>query len=223
MAAQYTFQLWFYIASQDCFFAPVIRHYRGRYHRLGSHCISIYKEYYSIYCTWKQFREKVSHIFYPFFEEEGVPPSIQKNKESYSQKQKWYRVLIRELREGCPLLTVETEENGDSKSTNDRGPSLVGSLGLSCPYRRFLCYLGCSKVGPEQNNCFLTGHYSISIQLCPSLSKLHSQPPFAHLCANFISSCWPSIQTINNWRWSAWKKLNEIQIIIHRPCMCISW
>jgi hypothetical protein len=27
------------------------------------------------------------------------------------------------------MLTVETEVNGDSKSTNERGPSLVGSLG----------------------------------------------------------------------------------------------
>ncbi len=33
---------------------------------------------------------------------------------------------------GWPLLTVETEMNGDSKSTNERGPSLIGSLGLSC-------------------------------------------------------------------------------------------
>ncbi len=31
-------------------------------------------------------------------------------------------------REGWPLLTVETEANEDSKSTNERGPSLVGSL-----------------------------------------------------------------------------------------------
>ncbi len=30
-----------------------------------------------------------------------------------------------------PLLTVETEVNGGFKSTNERGPSLVGSLGLS--------------------------------------------------------------------------------------------
>jgi hypothetical protein len=30
-----------------------------------------------------------------------------------------------ETREGWPLLTVETEVNGDSKSTNERGPSLV--------------------------------------------------------------------------------------------------
>jgi hypothetical protein len=32
----------------------------------------------------------------------------------------------RETREGWPLLTVETELNGDSKSTKERGPSLVG-------------------------------------------------------------------------------------------------
>ncbi len=38
-------------------------------------------------------------------------------------------------RVGPQLLTVEPEVNGDSKSTNDRGPSLVGSLGLSCPYK----------------------------------------------------------------------------------------
>jgi hypothetical protein len=36
-------------------------------------------------------------------------------------------VQHREPREGWPLLTNETEVNGDSKSTNERGPSLVGS------------------------------------------------------------------------------------------------
>jgi hypothetical protein len=41
-------------------------------------------------------------------------------------------VYSKETREGWPLLTVETEVNGDSKSTNERGPSLVGSLCLSC-------------------------------------------------------------------------------------------
>jgi hypothetical protein len=33
---------------------------------------------------------------------------------------------------GVALLIFETEVNGDSKSTNERGPFLVGSLGLSC-------------------------------------------------------------------------------------------
>ncbi len=28
--------------------------------------------------------------------------------------------------EGWPQLNVETEANGDSKSTNERGPSIVG-------------------------------------------------------------------------------------------------
>ncbi len=31
-----------------------------------------------------------------------------------------------------PLLTVETEVNGDSKTKTDRVPSLVGSLRSSC-------------------------------------------------------------------------------------------
>ncbi len=43
--------------------------------------------------------------------------------------------LIRETREGWPLLTFETELNGDSKSTNERGPSLVGwFIGLVTEY-----------------------------------------------------------------------------------------
>jgi hypothetical protein len=41
------------------------------------------------------------------------------------------------LEVGWPLLTVETEVNGDSKRTNERGPSLVGSLASSCRYSRF--------------------------------------------------------------------------------------
>jgi hypothetical protein len=56
---------------------------------------------------------------------------------------------------GWPLLTVETGMNGDSKSTNKRGPSLVGSLGLSCRYKRFVISLA-SLVSPVQNIFFLT-------------------------------------------------------------------
>ncbi len=37
-------------------------------------------------------------------------------------------LLSRETRDWWPLLTVETEVNADSKSTNDRGPSLVAWL-----------------------------------------------------------------------------------------------
>jgi hypothetical protein len=62
------------------------------------------------------------------------------------------------LGRGVPLLTVETEVNGDSKSTNERGPSLVDPLSLSCQYKIFcsaLTALGC----PVLNIFFLTVHY----------------------------------------------------------------
>ncbi len=48
----------------------------------------------------------------------------------------------RESREGWPLLTVETEVNGESKSTNERGPSLVG---LVVPMQEIWFSLGCSS------------------------------------------------------------------------------
>jgi hypothetical protein len=46
-------------------------------------------------------------------------------------------VAGRKIREWWPLLTVESEMNGDS-NTNERGPSLLGSLGLSCRYKRLI-------------------------------------------------------------------------------------
>jgi hypothetical protein len=55
------------------------------------------------------------------------------------------RYRYKETRERWPLLTVETEVNRDSKRTNERGPSLVGSWGLSRRYKRFLFCLGCSN------------------------------------------------------------------------------
>ncbi len=47
--------------------------------------------------------------------------------------------------------------NGDTKSTNEIGPSLVGSLGLSCWYKRFLFWLDCS-CRPSTKYFFLTVH-----------------------------------------------------------------
>jgi hypothetical protein len=47
-------------------------------------------------------------------------------------------------RDGWPLLTVETEVNGASKSTNERGPFLVSLFGSSCRYKRLVSCLGCS-------------------------------------------------------------------------------
>jgi hypothetical protein len=48
---------------------------------------------------------------------------------------------FRETGEGW--LTVETEANGDSKSTKERGLSIVCSLGSLCQYKRFFSCLGC--------------------------------------------------------------------------------
>ncbi len=47
--------------------------------------------------------------------------------------------------------------NGDSESTSERCPSLVGSLGLSCWYKGFFSALA-AQVGPVQNILFLTVH-----------------------------------------------------------------
>ena len=49
----------------------------------------------------------------------------------------WRSQKTRETREGWPLLTLETEVNGDSRSTNERDSSLVGSLGSLCGARDF--------------------------------------------------------------------------------------
>ncbi len=60
-------------------------------------------------------------------------------------------------REGWPLLIVETEANGDLWSTNERGPSLVGSLGSLCRYKIFLSYPGCFS--QPKIFFFFTAHY----------------------------------------------------------------
>jgi hypothetical protein len=57
-------------------------------------------------------------------------------------------------RQGWHLLTIETELNGeDTKSTNERGTSLVGSG------TRDFCSALSALVGPLQNIFFLTVHY----------------------------------------------------------------
>jgi hypothetical protein len=70
---------------------------------------------------------------------------------------------------GWSLLTVDTEVNGDSNSTNENemGPSLVGSLGLSCRYNIFLsCLGGFSR--PSTINFFLHRTLYILIHLSPA-------------------------------------------------------
>jgi hypothetical protein len=53
---------------------------------------------------------------------------------------------------------VETEVNGDSKSTNERGPALFDSLGFRACHRDFFSALA-ALVGQVQNIFFLTIQY----------------------------------------------------------------
>ncbi len=64
----------------------------------------------------------------------------------------------RETREGWPLLTVETEVNGGSKSTNERCLSLVGSF--RCAGTRDFYPALIAQVSQVQNICFFFAlHY----------------------------------------------------------------
>ncbi len=62
----------------------------------------------------------------------------------------------RETTEGWPLLTVETEVNGDSKRTNESCLFLVGSLGIGRAGARDFCSVLAALVSPVQNIFFLT-------------------------------------------------------------------
>ncbi len=67
-----------------------------------------------------------------------------------------------ETREGWPLLTVETEVNADSRSTNEKAPILV--LRACGAGARDFCPALAALVGPVKNTFFLTVklHYFIS-------------------------------------------------------------
>jgi hypothetical protein len=73
-------------------------------------------------------------------------------------------IQTRQTREEWPLLTVETEANGDLGSTNERGPSLVGSLGLSCRYKRFLSCLCCPS---RPSSKYFLPHLTLFQFICP--------------------------------------------------------
>ncbi len=98
----------------------------------------------------------------------------------------------RETRECWPLLSVETEVNGDSKGTTERGHSLIGSLDLSCRYKGILPYFGCS-IRPS-NKIFLS----------PSPSKLGTRQAsvlgrlsFSLVCVSVKNAQKPADITIN--------------------------
>jgi hypothetical protein len=72
---------------------------------------------------------------------------INQPSQAWTENERYLNITNAEsvvTREGWPLLTVGTEVNGDSKSTNVRGPSLGGSLGSFCRYKILLSCLGYS-------------------------------------------------------------------------------
>jgi hypothetical protein len=79
-------------------------------------------------------------------------------------------VGAREIREWWPLLTIETELNGDSKRTKERVPFYFGSLGLSCRF--------CLGFSSPTSTKYFFPHPTLFQCLCPhaSHSKLGSQP-----------------------------------------------
>ncbi len=79
----------------------------------------------------------------------------------------------RETREGWLLLTVKTEVNGGSKSIHERDPFLVGTLGPSFWYKRFL-FRHTALAGPVQN--IFSSPYTITIPLSLSPINLGNQP-----------------------------------------------
>jgi hypothetical protein len=58
----------------------------------------------------------------------GQPPPAKLLPPTYFSRREEKKARFRETREGLPLLTIETQVIGDSKSTDERGLSLVGSL-----------------------------------------------------------------------------------------------
>jgi hypothetical protein len=89
-------------------------------------------------------------------------------------------LLPERLKEGGPI--VETEENGDSKNTKEKGFFLSWFVVLDVPVQEIFVVPWASLVGPVQNVVFLTlhcfnlflagravvlGRLSLCMRLCP--------------------------------------------------------
>ncbi len=85
---------------------------------------------------------------------------------------KYFHILAQRDQRGVALSECWNwaEVNGDFKGTNERGSSLVGSLGSSCRYKRLLSCLGCS--GQPSTKYFFFSPYNFSIYVSPSPSNL---------------------------------------------------
>jgi hypothetical protein len=90
----------------------------------------------------------------------------------------------RETREGWPLLTVETEVDENSKGTNERGTFMVGSLGLSCRYKKFLLRLGCTS---RPSTKYFFPHYTHFNSFVPLVQQAGMQPCWVACNSVYIS------------------------------------
>jgi hypothetical protein len=93
------------------------------------------------------------------------------NENFFRVSRKWKKAYLfqPDKHRDCRLL-IKTEVNGDSKRTNERGPSLVGLLGSSCRYMRLLFSIGSS--GKPSSQIFFSSLYTISIYVSPSTNNL---------------------------------------------------
>ncbi len=119
-------------------------------------------------------------------------------------------VIGRETKEGWPLLTVETEVNGESKSTNERGPSWAGSSAFSCRYKRLLSCLGCSS--RASTRYFFSSPYTISIQFCPQRA-VKTESRSMHAFGDCGHDGWLCIHLVYNRFNSSWKLLAAGQLL----------
>jgi hypothetical protein len=85
----------------------------------------------------------------------------------------------REAREGWPLLTVETNVNGD----------LMGAqgVGLPCRYKRLLSCLSCPHgIAQQAGQAAVLGRLYLSMCLWHYLLQLHACYKMQHARCNFI-------------------------------------
>ncbi len=77
-------------------------------------------------------------------------------------------------------LWLKTETNGDSRSTYERGLSFVGSIGSSCPYKRFFSWLVCSCRHRAKYFVFIVHYFTscvpIALQACQAVVPRRLSP-----------------------------------------------
>jgi hypothetical protein len=120
------------------------------------------------------------------------------------------------------LVEIETETTGNLWSTNEGCPSLVGSLGSSCRYKRFLSFLGCSVSQVPVlwiRDILVRIRYNLkglasTCEASPDLLRPYSEPPAqqpepktvqTNHCKNVMLKILFHLYCILTWLFSEWK------------------